>query len=111
MTKEFACEFYYTKCEGENNYEDWTLVSSIITLSDYIDFYSDIFQLFVDDKKSQELEDGDYHIFVCGEVEYQSDMDWESGMEEGNFEFGWDNEDMTIVKMPDENAKPIGLSV
>ena len=46
---------------------------------------------------------GEYFIYASGEVWFESDRDWESGVEEGDFEFNVC--ELIIKKMPEEINK------
>jgi hypothetical protein len=45
------------------------------------------------------LTDGEYRVYVRGEAEYEPDMDWESGIDEGCFELSMDK--ISISRLED----------
>ena len=50
------------------------------------------------------LEDGEYKVYVRGEAEFHSDVDWESGVEEGCFELQMEKISITKLEKEEENG-------
>jgi len=94
----FACEFILVKCEGENNCEDSDLISSIFDLNGMADIETDILPFLLEQDDFKALSDGDYLIFVCGTVEWESSVSWETGVDDGEWVFNWEDEDVFITK-------------
>ena len=75
---------YYTDicdfcCEQQRFYE-------------WIDFDADF---YFDHEEIAKLKDGSYHVYARGIAEFESDVDWESGGEEGHWLLGIDK--LTIL--------------
>ena len=117
MTDKFACEITFMKNLGTMPniakflYEDGVLVSSIPYLEDKgADIERDIFKVLADDsKKFKELETGSWTVFVTGEVFYESNLDWESGNEEGEYIF--EEKEMIFTPLFDLQPKKIVVHV
>jgi hypothetical protein len=62
-------------------------VSENLAIYDFIDFDSDF---YLDHEKIQELKDGEYWVYARGIAEFESDVDWETGIEQGHFILGVD---------------------
>lgn len=90
----YSAEIYFSK-EKDDEGEDYeilerTVASSIYDLMDMVDFKYDIFDLVEENKEIVDLPSGKYFVYISGDVWFESDRDWESGVEEGNFEFSCD---------------------
>lgn len=109
MTERFAGEFTLTKSEGEIQVEAEDVIGSWRTAGDdYSNLYgiSDEIEKRDDVKK---LPDGEYFLYVEGSAGFVSDVDWESGTEEGSFSF--DIEKIVIVEVKDERDPQQELDV
>jgi len=95
----FACDFVLTKCEGEFERDFTNISSTIYDLDSFIDFSADILWHLKDSENIKKLPDGDYHIYISGTAEFESDVDWESGIEEGHFVFDWADKDVCVRKL------------
>lgn len=67
--------------------EDLLVTSEVLDFTDMIYFDADFYFGHEEIKK---LEDGEYFVFVIGDAEFESDVDWESGIEEGHYWLGVD---------------------
>ena len=68
-------------------------------LWDMIDFDA---EFYFDHPEIEKLNDGLYTIYVRGVAEFESDRDWESGIEEGNFLLGVDKISISPVESDKE---------
>lgn len=81
----FACSVVFTKTDGEIEIDEYDFVSSIWKQIDFMDFKYDI--LIDEEETIQALPDGEYYSYIEGKTMFESDIDWESGREEGHFIF------------------------
>lgn len=79
---------HYETSEMSFNFEMWNL-------SDFLDMP---YSLDLDEyEEFRLLTDGEYRVYVRGEAEYEPDVDWESGIDEGCFELSMDK--ISITKL------------
>lgn len=83
----YALSLILNKAEGEMEFEYENLLSSIPRLWDMIDLEADIVWQLKERNDLKALADGDYLLYISGDVWFESDRDWESGAEEGGFAF------------------------
>lgn len=100
---EYACVFELN-VERENRwgtYKDGVLnfISEYSELWDIIDFSSDF---YFEHPELEALPDGDYLVYVRGMAEFESDRDWETGIEEGHFILGVDKIRITPITIEEE---------
>ncbi len=91
---EYSCEFFLTVKDEKNpilhnRYDayDILLVSELPNLWDFVEFSCDF---YFDHPEFDKLEDGEYLVYARGIAEFESDRDWESGIEEGHYLLGID---------------------
>jgi hypothetical protein len=107
MIDEFACEFDLDILNPDEeyglqyDYDLRDLISTIPFLKDYIDFDCDFFDFFKEEQLDGKVGMGMYHVFVRGNVEFESSRDWESGCEEGGWVFEWKPEGVHIHPLKD----------
>lgn len=86
---EYACGFELNVERGNKwgEYQDEVLefVSENRELYDMIDFSADF---YFEHPELEKLPDGDYWVYVRGIAEFESDVNWESGIDEGHFILG-----------------------
>lgn len=84
------------------------VISEVQYFYDMIDFEADF---YFEDPRFAALDEGLYFVYVRGQAEFESDRDWESGIEGGHFLLGIDT--LTIKKLEDgiEDEDDSGLSV
>lgn len=94
MKECFASEFTLIKDYGDENYPDGFHVEEVPVMVSSVPFLSDHDLLdwwFYDHvnsyKEIESLDNGVYHVFAYGTVEYEPDIDWETGHEEGEWIF------------------------
>lgn len=105
MSEYYACEFYMKKYDEDGKswyvHKDEEVISSIPHIWDFIDFSADIVWVLDNDERFSSLDNGIYRCFIFGEMEFESSVDWESGIEEGNFIFEFDK--VKIVRLSSEH--------
>jgi len=101
MSDHFCCTVVLYKCEGEYEWTREEFASTIIDLEEMEYLDCDLFDVLKDDEKIKLLPDGDYRITVWGNPWWESNVDWESGLDEGQFMFEFDSNDISIFQMPD----------
>lgn len=98
---DYACEFELV-VDDQNKIDPYhvravnSFISENFELWDIVDFSADF---YFDDVRFEVLEDGVYKIYVRGKAEFESDVDWESGRDEGHFLLGI--EVLRITKIED----------
>jgi hypothetical protein len=92
IMSEYSASFTFSK---ENDSPKHFLMYSNIAVEDFcseeehlydmIDFHADFYW---EDERIKSLPDGEYRCYVRGQAEFESDRDWETGIEEGHFLLG-----------------------
>lgn len=95
---EYAC-YFNLLVDRQDKYSPYTVVlekfvSENTDLVDFIYFEADF---YFDHEEIEKLETGEYSVYVRGVAEFESDVDWESGIEEGHYLLGVDK--ITIKKL------------
>ena len=109
MSIEWSCEFIATK-DSTSKWGKWgdidiqAFCSNEREFRDWIEFECDF---YFEDDRLEALEDGDYWVYARGTSEFESDIDWESGIDEGGFRLDIDN---LVTKKLDERYLPDDLS-
>jgi hypothetical protein len=96
----YACTFIIHKIDEKNN-EVWSrsFTSSIPNQEDYSDVEYDIVPYFVEMDEYKNLENGTYYVFIYGKTEWESNINWEYGNDDGEYGFDFDN--VKISQLPE----------
>lgn len=97
---EWVCEFVAVKDSSSPKFGSWSIEVVENFCSSTPDFYNWIcfeFDFNFEDDRFKDLEDGEYIIYARGTSFFESDRDWESGIEEG----GWilETEFVAVTKL------------
>lgn len=100
---EYSCEFIMG-VDRSDKFSPYTVVEKMgfncenSELWDFIELEADF---YFDHPEFDKLEDGDYFVYARGIAEFESDRDWESGIEEGHYLLGIDK--LKIIPWKDED--------
>ena len=101
----FACSVVMMKSlqdlEVIYEWEERDLTASCYRMWDFIDIEYDLLQQLQGEDKIKALAEGTYFVFVTGTFEFESSVDWESGVEEGNYVLYFESSEISIEKIPD----------
>ena len=105
----YACSFVIHKIDEKTN-EVWerSFTSSIPNQEDYSAIEYDIVPYFVETDEYKAMENGkQYYVFLYGETEWESNINWEYGNDDGEYAFGFDKID--VRQLGENDFDDLGL--
>lgn len=100
MTHGFAAEFEFEKIGGDVLYIDGRLVCDHWAVSNTTDMTHEVFNpLVMEDPRTKSLEDGYYHCYVVGEVQFQETENHDTWSRDSEYVFTAEEKDVSFHRL------------